>query len=244
VKIVFFSDVHMTRTSVDRAALTLRFIADYCDDADMVVVLGDLFDFYHGYNGYIYPWYRTMTDSLKNLVSRGKRVFFLEGNHEFALGKYFEDYTGVTCATELSLDIDGKKVFLAHGDGFASLSLVRLLKRPFFYRTMDLLGPKLTWSAVTLVRPFLSRRNKGHSDMVRDVFRSNARMKFSEGYDVVILAHSHIPDILEMGEGPAKKTYLNTGDLVTYASFVSYDTSSGFSLRTIGAAESRKSVSR
>jgi UDP-2,3-diacylglucosamine hydrolase len=244
VKIIFFSDVHITRTSVDRAALTLRFISDYCEDADMVVVLGDLFDFYHGYNGYIYPWYRTVADSLKGLVDRGKRVVFLEGNHEFAMGRYFEDYTGVACVTEMSLDIDGKKVFLAHGDGFADHSLARLLKRPFFYRIMDLLGPGLTWRVVTLVRPFLSHRNKRYSEVVRDIFRSRARRKLAEGYDVVILGHSHIPDILEIGAGPAAKTYLNTGDLATYASFASYDTSTGFSLRTIGPAESRKSAPR
>lgn len=244
MKIIFFSDVHITRKSVDRAALTLRFISDYCEDTDMVVVLGDLFDFYHGYDGYIYPWYRTIADSLKNLVDRGKRVVFLEGNHEFGMGRYFEDYTGATCTAEMSLDIDGKKVFLAHGDGFASLSLVRFLKRPFFYRIMDLLGPGMTWRVVTLVRPFLSHRSKKYSEVVRDIFRSRARSKFSEGYDVVILGHSHIPDILDVGDGPAGKRYLNTGDLATYGSFVSYDTSTGFSLRTLGSVENRKSVYR
>ncbi|NLT22229.1 MAG: UDP-2,3-diacylglucosamine diphosphatase [Syntrophorhabdus sp.] len=245
MKIIFFSDVHITRTSVDRAALTLRFISDYCEDADMVVVLGDLFDFYHGYDGYIYPWYRAIADSLKGLVDRGKRVLFLEGNHEFAMGRYFEDYTGAVCAVEMSLDIDGKRVFLAHGDGFARLSLVRLLKRPFFYRIMDLLGPALTWRVVTLVRPLLSHRNKKYSEVVRDIFRSRARRKLSEGYDVVILGHSHIPDVLEIGDGPSGKRYLNTGDLATYASFACYDTSTGFSLRTMGAAaESRKSTPR
>ncbi len=244
MKIIFFSDVHITRTSVDRATLTLRFISDYCDDADMVVVLGDLFDFYHGYDGYIYPWYRGIADSLKNLVDCGKRVLFLEGNHEFAMGRYFEEYTGVTCAAEMGLDIEGKKVFLAHGDGFARLSLVRLLKRPFFYRIMDLLGPELTWRVVTLVRPFLSHRNKKYSEVVRDIFRSRARNKLSEGYDVVILGHSHIPDILDIGDGPAAKSYLNTGDLATCASFVSYETSTGFSLRTIGPDEGGKSFPR
>ncbi len=244
MKIVFFSDVHITRTSVDKAALTLRFISDYCEEADMVVVLGDLFDFYHGYDGYVYPWYRTIVDCLKGLVERGKSVVFLEGNHEFAMGRYFEEYTGVTCAVEMSLDVDGKKVFLAHGDGFANLSLARLLKQPFFYRIMDLLGPGLTWRVVSLVRPFLSRRSKKYSEVVRDIFRSRARRKLAEGYDVVILGHSHIPDILEVGAGPAEKRYLNTGDLATYASFVTYETSTGFSLRTIGPGESKKSGPR
>lgn len=236
MKIVFFSDVHMARTGTDRAAFTLRFLADTCEDADMVVVLGDLFDFYHGYDGYIYPWYRSVTDGLKSLVNRGKAVFFLEGNHEFDMGKYFEEYTGATCTRELTLDVEGKKVFIAHGDGFSKFSLARFLKRPFFYRIMDLLGPTVTWGVVTLMRPVLSRREKGYSEEVRNVFRSYARTKFAEGYDVVILAHSHIPDILETDDATGKQKYFNTGDLVRYSSFVLYETSTGFSLKTLNPA--------
>ena len=231
MKIIFFSDTHISRKSVDRMALTLRFITDYCDDADMVFIVGDLFEFYHGYDNYIYPWYNPIADTLKNLVARGKSIFFLEGNHEFSMGRYFEEHTGVTCARELSMEIEGKKVYVAHGDGFSRFSLARLLKRPFFYRLMDHLGPAVTWKVAMFMHPFLSRREKGYSDAVQKAFRAIARAKFSEGHDVVILAHSHMPDVFEMNEGAAKKIYLNTGDLVTCASFVSYETSSGFSLK-------------
>lgn len=236
MKIIFFSDVHITRNSVDRVALSLRFITDYCEDADMVFILGDLFDFYHGYDNYVYPWYRPVVDILKGLVARGKGVFFLEGNHEFSMGKYFEDHTGIACVRELTMDIDGKKVYIAHGDGFSRFSLARFLKRPFFYRIMDLLGPVATWNIAMLMHPILSRRKKEYSEVVQNAFRAFARTKFSEGYDAVILAHSHMPDVFEMNDGAVKKIYLNTGDLATYASFVSYETSSGFALKTCSQA--------
>lgn len=236
MKIVFFSDVHITRTSVDRTALTLRFVADCCEDADMVVVLGDLFDFYHGYDGYIYPWYRSVTESLKKLVERGKKVYFLEGNHEFLMGPHYEQYTGIECAQEMTLEIEGKKIFIAHGDGFASMSLARILKHSFFYRVMDILGPSLTWAIASLSRPFLSKSRKGYSEKVRNIFRAYARQKFDDGYDVVILAHSHIPDALDLNDGDRVRKYLNTGDLVQYGSFVAYESSSGFSLRKWGSS--------
>ena len=239
MKIVFFSDVHIGHKSVERTTLSLRFITDYCEDADMVCVVGDLFEFYHGYDDYIYPWYRSVVEALKGLASRGKRVFFLEGNHEFSMGKYFEGYTGVNCAKELSVDIDGKKIFVAHGDMFSRYSMARFLKRPFFYRIMDALGPALTWNIAMLVHPFLSRRKKGSDERVRDTYRSFALMKFSEGYDVVILAHSHIPDVYEVDGTPCGKLYLNTGDLVACRSFVSYETASGFLLRSYGQTTGR-----
>lgn len=232
MKIIFFSDVHIRCNSLDGVTLCQRFIDDHCEDADMIIVVGDLFDFYHGYDNYIYSWYRPIADMLKNIVERGKRVYFLEGNHEFNMGKYFEDYTGVTCARELTIDVEGKKVFVAHGDGFSRFSLARFLRSSFVYRIMDTLGPKATWKIAMMVQPFLSRKNKAYSSVVQNIFRSNARKKFSEGYDVVVLAHSHIPDILETDDGTSRKQYLNTGDLAGYASYVEYETASGFSLKT------------
>lgn len=234
MKIVIFSDVHITRTSIDRTALVLRFVADCCDDADIVVVLGDLFDFYHGYDGYIYPWYRSVTEGLKKLVERGKRVYFLEGNHEFLMGRYYEQYTGIVCKQELTFEIGGKKIFIAHGDGFARLSLAQILKRPFFYRIMDMLGPSLTWAVASLCRPFLSKGHKEYSEKVRNIFRAYALQKFADGYDTVILAHSHIPDVLEVSDHGSTRKYLNTGDLAQYGSFVTYEASSGFLLKKWG----------
>ena len=236
MKIVLFSDVHITRASVEKTALTLRFLTDGCEDADMIVVLGDLFEFYHGYDGYIYPWYRSVTDGLKTLVERGKRVYLLEGNHEFLMGDYYEKYTGIACRQELTLECEGRKVYIAHGDGFARLSLARALKRPFFYRVMDIFGPSLTWTIASLCRPFLSKSRKDYNETVRDIYRGYAGQKFAEGYDVVVLAHSHMPDTFEVSDGGSVRQYLNTGDLARYGSFVIYETSSGFSLKKWGMA--------
>lgn len=200
----------------------------------MVIILGDLFDFYHGYDGYIYPWFRSVADSLKILTTRGKQVYFLEGNHEFSMGKYFEEYTGTTCGRELILDIEGRKTYIAHGDLFAKLSLANILKRPFFYRIMDVLGPTITWVVAASMRPVISRKKKLYTEKIRNIFRSYALEKFSEGYDVVILAHSHIPDTMALNQESSVKQYLNTGDLAQYGSYVVYESSSGFSLKTLG----------
>lgn len=230
MKAVFFSDAHLTSKDHERIGLVGRFIADVCRDADVVVVVGDLFEFYHGYNGFIYPWYRPVADALR-AVSSGRDVYFLEGNHEFGMGDYFEKYTGVRCMEEAVLDFDGKRVFVSHGDTLGAGSLKPILKSALVYLLMHLLRPRLTWGIAMGCRHFLSRRKKGYSKRVLGKFRHYGRDKLQHGYDAVVLAHSHMPDILSFTEGGKQKVYLNTGDLIKNLSYGEYTSDGGFQLK-------------
>ena len=84
---IFFADTHLTKKNKKKLRMVEIFIRNVCIDADMVFVLGDLFEFYHGYEGYIYPWYRPIVDAFKTITEQGKSVYFLEGNHEFDMGQ-------------------------------------------------------------------------------------------------------------------------------------------------------------
>jgi len=228
VKAVFFSDVHLVREDTDKIELVQGFLKDCCTDADMIFVLGDLFEFYHGYDGYIYPWYQGITDALKGLTESGKQVFFLEGNHEFGLGAFFEHYTGVTCGQNMSIELDNKKIFVSHGDTSGLFCLGSILKTSFIYAIMDILGPEPTWKAAHMAGYFLSRKIKPYNENIINHFRENARKKINEGYDAVIYGHSHISDKIEIDRQGEKKDYLNTGDFGKRQDYVLYDSNSGF----------------
>lgn len=96
---------------------------------------------------------------------------------------------------------------------------------------MDALGPALTWKIAMACRIFLSKRRRIYSQHVRDTFRVYAKQKLDEGYHAVVLAHTHMPDLIEYGSGETKKIYLNTGDLIENLSYGEYTTSSGLSIR-------------
>ena len=72
MKAIFFSDAHIDKNDTQKISFVEKFIDDVCSDADIVFILGDLFEFYHGYEGYIFPWYRSITESFKTLVEKGK----------------------------------------------------------------------------------------------------------------------------------------------------------------------------
>jgi UDP-2,3-diacylglucosamine hydrolase len=228
LKAVFFSDVHLVQEDADKTETFQAFLKDCCAPVDMIFILGDLFEFYHGYDGYIYPWYKDIVDSLKKLAENGKRIYFLEGNHEFGMGAFFEHYAGITCSRNMTIHLDDKKTFVSHGDASGPFCLGSILKTRFIYAIMDILGPVYTWKAATAAGFFLSRKKKPYNERIKKIFRENARKKLDEGYDAVIYAHSHIADRYEFGRQDGEKTYLNTGDFEKRLDYVLYDSSTGF----------------
>jgi UDP-2,3-diacylglucosamine hydrolase len=231
MKAVFFSDAHLPDNDAGRLRTVKRFLRKAAEDADLVVVLGDLFEFYHGYDGYIYPFYREIVDALRD-AALSKSVYFIEGNHEYGMGTYFESYTGVRAARRLTLDLDGKRVFLCHGDSFRPLSPTKLLKSRLVYSIMDLLGPERTWRIAMRLGRHLSKKHKIYDQRVRARFATYGKEKLREGYDAVVIAHSHMADIENYNMDGKKKTYMNTGDLIASQTYGSYITGVGFALHT------------
>lgn len=232
LKTIFFSDAHLGRKDDENKKALARFIRDTCMDADNVFILGDLFEFYHGYKDYIYPWYIEIIELFKELTLSGKKVYFIEGNHEFDMGEYISQYSGIECCKEITIDIDGRKTYIGHGYEVSGGWLVRLLKSGPAIGMMDLLGPSITWKVASIASLFLSDKRKVFNEKVKMRFRSYAKRKLTEGYDVVILAHSHMPDMVTYDlPGGKIKYYLNTGDIIKGPTYIEYVTGSGFMLK-------------
>jgi len=231
MKMIFFADAHLTRKNKKKIQFVETFVRDVCSDADMVFILGDLFEFYHGYQGYIYPWYRSIVDTFKIITGKGKSVYFLEGNHEFEMGPFFETYTGIKCVKNLTIDVEGNRTFISHGDEFFRNPVTRALKTPFTLGAMNVFGPKLSWKIAMGMSTIMSKKKKGQNLKVKDRFREYAKEKLNEGYDAVILAHSHISDYVEYGTGEEKKVYLNSGDFMKNFTYIEYTSESGFAVR-------------
>jgi UDP-2,3-diacylglucosamine pyrophosphatase LpxH len=155
----------------------------------------------------------------------------LEGNHEFEMGTFFETYTGIKCVKNLTIDVEGNRTFISHGDEFFRNPVTRALKTPFTLRAMNLFGPKLSWKIAMGVSKIMSKKKKGQNLKVKDRFREYAKAKLNEGYDAVVLAHSHISDYVEYGSEKAKKVYLNSGDLIQNSTYIEYTSKSGFAVR-------------
>ncbi|HOP07672.1 MAG TPA: UDP-2,3-diacylglucosamine diphosphatase [candidate division Zixibacteria bacterium] len=220
-----FSDAHLGANDLHKEALKLarleRLFALMREDADRVVILGDLFDFWFEYKHAIPKEHHDVLCRLRDLVLRGVRVDYVSGNHDFWMGDFFPNKIGVELHRDgFDFDYDGKKVHCLHGDGLAKKDggyrfLKCILRNPvniWLYRKLPPdwaipLAKKVSGSS----REYTSKRDM---DFVSD-YEAYAMMKLNEGFDLVAIGHLHIPTIKGIGNG----VYVNTGDFIENFSY-------------------------
>jgi UDP-2,3-diacylglucosamine pyrophosphatase LpxH len=87
-------------------------------------------------------------------------------------------------------------------------------------------------------RVALKMSDKSHgSHRVRETeglsaaFQAFAHRKFLEGFEVVILGHSHFPERIEKMIEGRKRLYINVGDWVTHRSYLRFTPPDQFELK-------------
>src|SRR5512135_1217088 len=133
-RLYFISDVHLglgardqERKKEDRL---LSFLKAILPSAEKLFIVGDLFDFWFEYRTVIPKGFHRTLSALQAFTERGIPVHYLAGNHDFWVGDFFASELGMTMHMDpFEVVIDGKRIYLHHGDGLAQKDLgYRLLK--------------------------------------------------------------------------------------------------------------------
>ena len=122
--VYFLSDAHLGSRAIENSEAHQQTIIDMlqsmANDATAIYLLGDIFDFWCEYF-----WcdkskeqYHPFLQTLKEITNKGIEIHFFIGNHDIWTFGWLEKQTGITVHRKPeSVVINGKKVFLAHGDG-------------------------------------------------------------------------------------------------------------------------------
>jgi UDP-2,3-diacylglucosamine hydrolase len=233
---IFLSDAHFTAENRQNQDRLIRFLEMERENLSTLVLLGDLFEFWFGFKGYVYREYLPILEQLKSLKRRGVRIKYVEGNHDFCLGPFFEEeLRAEVYAEEMEETLGGKRVYIAHGDRVNprdyEYRLFRgALKNRVSYAVMRWAGPELSMKVAKRLSARSRTRNYCRSPAHIPIFRGFAMNKFRDGIDVVILGHSHYPEhVLERIDG-REKAYFNVGDWITFFSYLRYSPRAGFQL--------------
>ncbi len=120
MNIVFISDLHLSSNTIDANKKFLQLLDDWVIKYDAIYILGDFFDYWVGdddTNDFI----ETIKLALYKFT-RQKQIYFITGNHDFALGQLFAKQTGINIIKDLSvLEVFNYKILLSHGDVFCTL---------------------------------------------------------------------------------------------------------------------------
>ena len=205
----FVSDVHLGLA--DGSAQKRQ--SDFCDfldnlpeDTAGLFLLGDIFDFWVEYPGWIEPGYDDVLQRFKALTSRGCAVFFFKGNHDWWTLDYFEKELGMTVVDEpyKVLTLCGERLCIGHGDGLGCRRITDL----FIFRAFR--NPVLIWCLRRLPRRWIlsfgrrwsAKSRKGSKDYVFDIENSdikrwceNFALRSPDGppIDRFIFGHYHCP---------------------------------------------------
>ncbi len=228
--IYFVSDAHFGAESfeAERARLDkfLAFLRHARTRAKTLYIVGDLFDFWFEYKQVLPKTHVMIFTELAALMEAGVEVWYLAGNHDFWIGDFFSKTLGISISLDpMTLDIDGRRVYLTHGDDLTAGHDhgYRFLRR--------LVRSKLAIGAYHWIHPDLgipfarwaSRSSRGYSTAKKFVLNktlgSAIEKKFIEGYDVIIMGHIHYADHLHYENGEC----LMLGDWITAFTYLIYE---------------------
>ncbi|MCB9758638.1 MAG: UDP-2,3-diacylglucosamine diphosphatase [Alphaproteobacteria bacterium] len=179
-----------------------------------VVLLGDLFHFWWGFEGVVYADYVPVLAALHRLRQRGSELVFVPGNHDFAVGPFLREALGARVTATLRLTLAGRRYLMVHGDEADSRPGYRIARRVLrgrpFAALMRALGPQ---GARRLGLSLAGASGMAHGDgpdpALVDAQRRWAQARISAGEaDVVVMGHSHAPEVRDLEGG----LYVNTGD--------------------------------
>ena len=197
----FISDVHLglqekaLEDAKERKLVNfLKFAESNCDE---IFIVGDLFDYWFEYRRvYQKGFYRTLA-ALKDLSEKKIKIHYFIGNHDFLHRDFFkEEFGAVMYEDALSVELNGKKFFIAHGDGMVSNDtayniLKWILRNKFFQTLYSLLHPDLGISIASKTsktsRVYTDKKDYGEVDGLFEA----AKKKIDEGYDFVLFGHLH-----------------------------------------------------
>jgi UDP-2,3-diacylglucosamine hydrolase len=243
---IFVSDAHFSGEDPEAMEAFLRFLNVEKDRMSHLVILGDLFEFLFGFkkkpsNGKAFPFrdYLPVLKGLHSLYRQGIRIKYFEGNHDFFLRSFFLERFGM----EVEVFSEGneerigeKRAFIAHGDLFNPKLWRyriwrRMIKNRWTYDLIERVGPRFSCR----VAKWLSQKSyqRNHARLPSGPppeFKKFAHQKFLDGFDIVILGHSHVPEEAEERVDGKRCLYFNVGDWMEHRSFLRFTPPDRFEL--------------
>ncbi len=227
--IYFFSDVHLGVGDQDALKnFKLKSLLDLAatNNAECFI-LGDLFDFWFEFFSGIPNCYKNTLNILCNAVSKGTKITFIGGNHDYWVGKNFIKKSGCQVLKKPFLGtIANTRIYAGHGDGLAKSDWAyRLILKPFLRCPASILlfklfprkiGQRIACGVSNGSRIYTKNRNLKFEAEYLDTAQKIAK----NGIEFVIVGHTHEPARIVRLENT---TYVNLGDFFSQFTYAVLD---------------------
>ena len=137
-KIYFVSDAHFGVDSQFTTKQREKFFVEWLDaikvNASELYLLGDIFDFWFEYSYVVPRGFVIVLAKLRELSDAGVKIKYFTGNHDMWVFDYLPKVIGAELHTVPELrEINGKKFYIAHGDGLGKYDRKYNLMKGMFH---------------------------------------------------------------------------------------------------------------
>lgn len=235
LKIYFASDQHFgaptPELSAPREQRFVKWLDEIKQDADVLFLVGDLFDFWFEYKTVVPRGFVRVLGKLAELKERGIEIHFFVGNHDLWMDDYFEKELGIPVYHRpQEFTFNGKSFLIGHGDGLGPGDKgYKRMKKVFTNPVSKWLFRWLHPDVGVKLAQYLSVKNKlisGDED-VKFLGEENEwlvlyskRKLETKHYDYLIFGHRHLPMVIKVGPD---SEYVNLGDWIIYFTYAVFD---------------------
>jgi UDP-2,3-diacylglucosamine hydrolase len=237
-KLYFASDFHLGAPDFARSLVRERKIVAWLEsikaDAQVLFVMGDLFDFWFEYHELVPKGFTRFFGTLATLKDAGIEIFVFKGNHDMWMLNYMNEECGAKIiADEYKFKSEQKSFYLAHGDGLGpGDNAYKVLKKVFRSRLSVFLFRYILPAdlGMKLGKAWANYSWKKHQKL-DDVYVFESKEKEylyqfcleqekTEHADYYVFGHRHYALDLEVN---ATSKYINLGDWIRFNSYGVFD---------------------
>ena len=210
MSIALIADAHLGGPGGSAEPLIEQLRALPAQGCRRLILMGDLFQAWVGFQRFETPDVAAVTDALRELRRQGIEIDYIEGNRDFFLAgsPYADAFDRI--GTEASFTVAGVRYLAVHGDGLNDRD-----RKYLFWRRLSKSAPvrflvrniprRLAHRMVHSTERRLSQTNFKHrAAMPEAAIRRYAERRLAEGYDVLLLGHFHEPLVYKVQGGEVR----------------------------------------
>ncbi|MCE7066433.1 UDP-2,3-diacylglucosamine diphosphatase [Dyadobacter sp. CY326] len=236
----FSSDYHLGVPSAPQSREREKLIVSWLNaiehDAQVIFLVGDIFDFWFEYNRAIPKGFVRLLGKLAELSDKGIEIIIFTGNHDMWMSGYLTDEIGAPIfrnpvSFTFNSSQGSKTMLIGHGDGLGPGDstykfLKKVFENPFFQSVFRIVHPDVgmwiaqEWSK----RSRIANVNKGEERFMGEdhewLLQYCREVEHAQHHDYYVFGHRHLVLDLPVNAGAR---YINLGEWVTQQHYAAFD---------------------
>jgi UDP-2,3-diacylglucosamine hydrolase len=234
-KVYFLSDFHLgapdAAASLIREKRIVTFLEEIKQDAAVVFIVGDMFDFWYEYRMVVPKGYVRLLGKLAEITDAGIPVHFFVGNHDMWMTDYFQQELNIPVYFEpKEFEFNGQSFLVGHGDGLGPGDhgykfIKKVFRNPVCRWLFGILPPYMGMGLAN----YLSRRSRAMTGQTDEKFFGEEgewliiyckEVLQKKHYKYLIFGHRHLPIDFTLNND---SRYINLGDWIRYYTYAVFD---------------------